>query len=403
MKKMYALVTILVVLLISCTNEKNTIGNPDNNIQVTGTENDITDVDFYSYADTTDNYNKGSLLLGKYRDIESRVLIQFPDVPTSVYDITTDVIVTLYVEDDKELLIENIRAGIVDSSWIEHEATWYNADDDNEWATEGGSFTNLLLDNDNFSYQGDSIKIVIPDSVITKWTDDDLNNGFIFYTESETDGYFQLASRLSVKVPYMSFNYKETETDTTTYEYNENVLKDIFISDFSGEIDSNSLTFSNIPPTKMVLKFDIPDEFFRDQNGVFLEEDLINKITINKAELKMKVSTENVLFIEDSTLYFDVLILTDSVDFSEHKPLTSDNYSAWGLYSYSQVSEDSLEVSIDLTSVIQAYTSENYENYGFIIRSKHENTDYSNITFETPSENNPFKLKLIYTIPELIE
>ncbi len=125
-------------------------------------------------------------------------------------------------------------------------------------------------------------------------------------------------------------------------------------------------------------------------------------MTINHAELIFYVK-ENPYYDTSTQYSIRADRLNDSLDINTAIAI-SDDQVASGITTQSYIRGDSLTVNI--TPLIQAYTSGDKENYGIVIRSMQELKNYGKIELwhfndnSTPPEKQP-KLRITYTPPFL--
>jgi len=386
---------MILFFLISCTSKDNKIGMPDSDLQPLKSEIDIELTDFYSYKDSLKNYDGLYLNFGNYRNNESRVLIKYDIYPVDLYSYVSEpkLKITLNRKEFEGEIENKIEIGKLTRDWTENETTYDVAKKDSAWTNQGADFD--LLDDVNYYIDEDSLFVDLSTELIEEWRTE-TNNGMIFIPQSE-DLILEMFSRTSTIKPILTFEYRKTEEDTTVYTYSESPVKDAFITLESDFQNSRVLALEDIPPVRTVVKFNVPDSIFKDINNQQLESDMIKIITINKAELVMKKDSEEALLEKDDYLFFESLLITSDIDFNGFPVLTKDDYlTNWSMTSNSKL--DSLDViRINVTSLVQAFVREEYENKGILIRSIYENSDFNHIKFR----EDDVKLDIIYTIPDL--
>ena len=141
---------------------------------------------------------------------------------------------------------------------------------------------------------------------------------------------------------------------------------------------------------------------FQDTEGNPLNEIQLKRTTINHAELILYVK-ENPYYGTSTQYRLRADRVNDSLDINTAVAVL-DEQVASGIITQSYIRGDSLVVNV--TPLIQAYTSGDKINYGIVIRSMQELINYGKIELwhfndsSTPAEKKP-KLRVTYTPPFL--
>ncbi len=404
---------IFILIIIGCTQKKNTVGVPDvNNEPIEMIISDTTYFgDFYSFEDSCRNYiGNSKLVVGTYENNEAKSLMRFTSLPDTVYQFDSEnITLTLWLENSLDF--ESIEFGKLKQEWVESLVTWKAATDSTDWEDE-------FFESLDFTFvveQTDSLDIEIPiekfysevnrsyfviDSLIYKY-------GLILYSGSSDDEnrFIEINSRESGTSPLLSFDYTPAEGDTSR-TFSKTATYDTFMYLKKDGTNGNFLTLedeliiSNIQPIKMYLNFDISDSVFINADSSRIEDNYdYTMMTINKAELILSVkdSTEFTYPLETSFTLFPYLVISEDpqVPFSYDE----DYEYIYGTINSSGSSSDT-EFVIDITKIVQGITSGEYENNGILIKSTKENKDFSFIDFGTKfDEGKEPKLRIIYTPP----
>ncbi|NQV18085.1 MAG: hypothetical protein HQ534_06030 [Armatimonadetes bacterium] len=406
-------ILIFILIIMGCTQKKNTVGVPDvDNEPIEMIISDTTCFgNFYSFEDSCRNYiGNSKLVVGTYENNEAKSLIKFTSLPDTVYQFDSEnITLTLWLENS--LNFESLEFGKLKQEWIESYVTWKAATDSTDWEDEFFESLDFTFDVE----QTDSLNIEIPiekfysevsrsyfviDSLIYDF-------GLIIYSGSSDDEnrFIEIKSRESGTGSLLSFDYTPAEGDTSrtfsntaTYDTFMYLKKDGTNEDFL--TFENELIISNIQPIKMYLNFNISDSVFinADSSGIEIPYDY-TMMTINKAELILSVkdSTEFTYPLETSFTLFPYLVTNEEpqVPFSYDE----DYEYIYGTINSSGSSSDSVFV-IDITKIVQGITSGENENNGILIKSTKENKDFSFIDFGTKfDEGKEPKLRIIYTPP----
>ena len=405
-------ILIFILIIMGCTQKKNTVGVPNvNNEPIEMIISDTTYFgNFYSFEDSCRNYiGNSKLIVGTYENNEAKSLIRFTSLPDTVYQFDSEnITLTLWLENS--LNFESLEFGKLKQEWVEYLVTWEAATDSTDWEEEFFESLDFTFDVE----QTDSLNIEIPiekfysevnrsyfviDSLIYDY-------GLILYSGSSDDEnrFIEIKSRESGTQPLLSFDYTPAEDDTSrtfsntvTYDTSMFLKKDGTNEDFVTFEDE--LIISNIQPIKMYLNFDISDSvFIADSSGIETNYDY-TMMTINKAEiiLSVKDSTEFTYPLETSFTLFPYLVTSEDpqIPFA----YSEDYEYIYGSLNSSGSSADT-EFIIDITKIVQVITSGENENNGILIKSTKENKDFSFIDFGTKfDEGKEPKIRIIYTPP----
>ncbi len=404
MKQSILLILGTLFLLTSCIDSsKNTVGFVGSGI--TPTKITIPDSCFtneFSFQDTTKNYaNNTSLFLGSNENKEAVVLLKFTNLPDSISELS-HFRLSFPVQKNAMQSNNEFIFSIINQKWDENKANRYKATADENWT---GDISSNLFTLDNYTIENDSLVIDLDSEnplidnfkqFLNTWISaDSLNNGLLMeinsdiYPTDETN-YLELNSSENIVQPHLYFTYK-TVSDTIDVTYYRVPAYDTFIvyEEISNE-EISGLRISNISPTRMFLKFNLPQNLFPGINSVSDYQ----KLTINKAELVLHTETDSKYLTDHAFSFYPYLVTSENPEL----PISSDNYIS---LSGSTVTTDSLqydkELRINVTPIIQAITSGDKDNYGIIVKSLKEGKNFDNIDFQTDD----LKLDIIFTKPNL--
>ncbi|MEA1972800.1 MAG: hypothetical protein U9N34_05855, partial [Candidatus Cloacimonadota bacterium] len=186
--------------------------------------------------------------------------------------------------------------------------------------------------------------------------------------------------------PKLTFEYNtETNTDSI-YTYDEEVRYDasVFTNPENIEIIEDRMIISNGNIKRTVVQFDLEgiDEIY---------ENISETAVINKAELVLtNIQNYNpnvnwnllpyLLKTADPNLSME---FDEDFEFISHTILTEENFNDEG------------EITVNITAILQALISNEKENYGIMIKSTRENSNFGFVEF-----NHSVSLNIIYTNPE---
>ena len=411
---------IAVLIITGCTNKSNLVGTGGNE----GPEPESVIISseyfssFFSFEDSLKNFNTDRIIVGNYEKYSTAnqavTLIKFTSLPDSFYAIENANLILSIKNKHNFDNIDNttLKIGrIISENWYESTALWKESTDSTGWS--GTEFS--LFDGEDFelipdlemTLEEDSLVIDIPEYLIENWIDaDSLNFGLAFYTP-DSDCFLEINSSENGNddlKPFITYEYQETEADTliTNTVYASHDIT-IFYTDDEYATFPGQLILSDMQPIKMFMKFVIPDSIFMPAENVIEDTTLfMQRLTINKAELILH-NSENNLYPIGGTIYIDpYIVTTDTVDLNYIDPyspfMTSDDYE--DLYIAS--SSDSLgteEFKIDITKILQKLTAGEYENYGIMLKSIYECRDFIHLEFETELEDKKPEIRIIFTPP----
>ncbi len=425
MIRRFLLILSTVLIVISCTQKKNTTGYEDENSKVIEIKNTEL-LEFYSYEDSI-KYNSANdkIMIGNFGKVQSRALFKSTEFPTDSISIESTPILKIYTnfkegyEKDKNLC-ENLKfkIGLITQEWIESYVTWEKTDNDTSmWSLAGGSFE--LEDSWEFEVTtDDSLLIPIPESFIEKWcSNSDENFGLILFSDN-IDKFIEVkSSEYTNYSPTISFSYKINGSDDIL-EYSGITFYDTFISNTNYNFEKKEeLILTDLSPTRMVIKFDLSDSTFLriaqetdlEIEEIFYDSSQVRKANINKAELKLYINMEESIHPRTESSCWSYILLKDNPSL----PLQNEDDDI--VYRYfsdnsESISQTDLEyITINVTSFVQAIVSEYIDsdgneyknNYGFLIKSLNENKDFQFLKFydDTAGIGKKPELNITFTIP----
>ncbi len=406
MKQCIILILGTLFLLTSCIDSsKNTVGFVGSGITPTMiTIPDSCFTNHYSFQDTTENYaNNTSLFLGTNNSKEAKVLLKFTNLPDSIVTLTH---LRLSFPFTKNSLLNpnEFNFSEILQNWDENKANKFKATSDENWenpdeiSANPFILTDYTIENDSlvFDINSDNEAINNFKELLNTWISaDSLNNGLLmvlqqdYYPDTETN-YLELNSSENLVQPHLSFTYR-TATDTVDVTYFRPPAYDTFIINEQISTDEiQGLTISNISPTRMFFKFNLPQNLFPGINS----NSEYQKLTVNKAELVLHTELSDKYLTDHAFSFYPYLVTSENPDL----PISSENYIS---LSGSTVTTDSLEydkeLRINITPIVQAITSGDKDNYGIIVKSLKEGKNFDNIDFQTDD----LKLDIIFTQPNL--
>jgi len=395
----------LAIILGGCINDHNPTGNNWSNVRPMSFTTPLDIVAGYSFPGSGSiNGTENSLVCGNYNGIESVAFVRFTGLPS----VGTFHIPEAY-QDSTYLNLVLTRKFSESRNPVEVKIYKLNQ----SWAADS---TNLIQDSnlslitpqsytitDSISSAGTQIKIPIPVAALEQWTSEADSLGLTLAIKTGENSYIEFKSRESGAGPKLHFLYRTTGENPTEKKYDQYCNKDSYrIDEETAPIITNQWILSNIPPSRIYLYFPMNFSLFQDTEGNPLNEIQLKRTTINHAELILYVK-ENPYYGTSTQYRLRADRVNDSLDINTAITVL-DEQVASGIITQSFIRGDSLVVNI--TPLIQAYTSGDKMNYGIVIRSMQELINYGKIELwhfndsSTPAEKQP-KLRVTYTPPFL--
>ena len=395
----------LAIILGGCINDHNPTGNNWSNVRPMSFTTPLDIVAGYSFPGSGSiNGTENSLVCGNYNGIESVAFVRFTGLPS----VGTFHIPEAY-QDSTYLNLVLTRKFSESRNPVEVKIYKLNQ----SWAADS---TNLIQDSnlslitpqsytitDSISSAGTQIKIPIPVAALEQWTSEADSLGLTLAIKTGENSYIEFKSRESGAGPKLHFLYRTTDENPTEKKYDQYCNKDSYrIDEETAPIITNQWILSNIPPSRIYLYFPMNFSLFQDTEGNPLNEIQLKRTTINHAELILYVK-ENSYYGTSTQYRLRADRVNDSLDINTAITVL-DEQVASGIITQSFIRGDSLVVNI--TPLIQAYTSGDKMNYGIVIRSMQELINYGKIELwhfndsSTPAEKQP-KLRVTYTPPFL--
>lgn len=393
MNKLFKLFLLILstLLIFACNNKNSLVGFPNGTIK--HYEVTIPDSCFqlaYSWGDSIRVFSENTkLVIGNYQGIEARTMIKFSSLPTSISNIQN---VKIRLKLNKKNLTNSISFGVykMTKSWSENLATWNINTTDSNWNNAGGDYEATALDIQEFTADADSIVFELPASLITEWVSaDSLNKGIMIkqVTRSRDNQFVEFYSSESYNsdlMPQLSFTYTNSSNEEKTYT--KSSYTDTFIHNASmiTENDNNQLSFWHLSPKAMFFKVDLPWQIFSQADSSITSEEDLRMITINRAELVLTSKGDD---LPNTNPKFSVANYVLNSSLAENA-----TYFDKSNYTYYQTTSDTLKagtLNMNVTALLQAYTSKIKTNYGFVIKSNYQNMDFSRINFYNKNAENP--------------
>ncbi len=414
--KIVGIIMIISLISIGCTQKDNIVGTGGlgGNVPLNATLDHDSFSEIYSYEDSCSYNNSTIMSFGKYSEETSYSLLRFTNLPDSSYEISS-VNISLEIKDRHNFdIVDNTTlklAKINDIQWLEN-ATWWISSDSTEWTGEHFSeldYTELLPEDYEVVSENDSINITLDPVILEEWINEDVNSSLVIYSDAD-DSFMEIytSEYSDDKYPILTFEYRETEEDTLVTETIATCYDcAIYEIDNNYEKWQDELKLSNIQPINIFTKFDLDALESAFVDALPADYEIANadtvlflqRITINKAELILSNDGVNAYPLDGSISIIPLFVTADTIntDFPEIPLLTNDDIS--DLYiSNTTDTLNSEHFTIDITKVVQYYISNEYENYGIVLKSLNVNDNFIHTEFDLEPEIN-----IIFTPPYLEE
>jgi hypothetical protein len=397
-KVLWLIALITMIIITGCTRKNNLTGNNWSDARpLIAADSSFT----LGYSYTQSAKVKGSevkLLCGLDNGIEAVALMQFIDLPDSITVVGQPVLKIYAVRRSAT------RRNPLVLSFYRINKVWRA--DSTALVTDTDLVPLAITDftvQDTVSLGGDSLSVNIPNAVIEEIANgaeaDSL--GFGIAMKVVNPGWLEIKSNEGLNGPLLAFSYTRPDA-ATPVEYSKRAQKDSHrITGDQDDVTDYVWSMKNLLPQRMYFKFNLPDSIFADSTGAHLSQADIKRMTINKAELVLYVKN-NPYFTTASCGFFPYIVTRDSL--TAPLVLVDENLELIvnTLSSSTIVSGDS--VRIDITAIMQGFTSGDKTNRGIVVKSLQEMLNYGNIEFwhytNAPAGKKPY-VKITYTPPYL--
>jgi len=398
----FSLGVCCLMAMVGCTHKDNLTGTNWSDIQAQ-TVRDTTGLSLpFSFpADTlvTIDGDEAKLLVGNYRNAHAVSYFRFAGMPSLTG-------ITFESEDSCYVSIKVLKRSPQPSSPILLKLYKTNqAWNDTLSTINEAEFTeipNAQVEINDVPLAGTTVKFKIPNSTLFSWQCPEDSTGFNLALKTADDGYVEIASAETSNDPILYLKYKHTgETSYSTYQ--NAPAKDNFSLDAGAATGFTPWGIDNLYPRRMYVDFNPTVTLFKDNDGHILDSLALKRTTINRATLVLYVK-ENPYYTGTTTYsLFPLLVKRTGIN-APVNLLTSDcGRMTQSLESAGLITGDSLEV--DITPLVQAYTSGDKEALGMVVLSQQERRNFGYLEFydcgsSTPAELKPY-VKITYTAPFL--
>ncbi len=393
-KLMLMLVLSMVLVLIGCTQKTNPVGDNWSNVKPVTFSDTLFTLGFSYPHEAKITGRETSLPCGNYTGRESTVIMQFVNLPETVEMDSMGVLkLTAYKRSPLTRDPLQLQLFRLNRNW---------AIDSTDVITDTDIIAlDMPLFNvpDTIKTDGTELSIPIPIEILSNWKVEGVD-GLNFVIKVAGQGYIDLRSMETASGARLKFAYR-LPNNATVHNYNSRPNKDSHrISGDPSALEDGKWVLRNILPSRFFVGFEINNSRFRDNDGNVLDPAQLKRTTINKAEL--------VLYLKSNPYYnniqYTVLPRSVTADSILTPVEITDGQSEvlFDLGTSGFVVGDSIAVNI--TPLIQAYTSGDRINKGMIFQSIHEMLNFGEMEFwhytDAPEGKRPF-FRITYTPPYL--
>ena len=378
--------TLLMLVVFGCGKNKplpgsyeRIMGNTEGAIADTVLTLETGSEKYYSKLINTSKSNR--LLLGNYEQYKSGIYLLFAPPGDSLHIKSADLILSI-----------KGRAAPGDSSFWDSspQATLNVFLADTLWDETNPPTKDWTLQLSSVTIYSDStndISIPLDSTLLNQWNDDESNlNNYGFWLESEETNFMQIYhsfESFDVKIiPRMNLSYSYVDSQGVTIDTNKviYVSDDAFVllnSEQDLNLDADLLYIGKGLAFHNVLKFCF--DFF--DSTIHINRAMM-ELTINKSN-----SIRDLAYLDDAILYRLSEEWTEGTEIDEQTSLN-----------YMGTIADSLLI-FNVSTTVQTVIDIKYENYGFFLKSQHEEETISRIAFYSSKSSIDLqpKLKIYYS------
>lgn len=259
---------------------------------------------------------------------------------------------------------------------------------------------------DSVSITGKEIKFALDTGDLIPWEVEADTLGWNLAIKVDS-GWIEIASNETVFGPKLNLRYKTSEEGSWN-DLSKKPDRDTYFLEAPEGIASETWKIDNLTSTRLFIKYSLQDTLntmFHDNNGQLLSLTDLRRMTVNKAVLVLHVKPNTNTYYTGSTSFslypFNVVKeningITNLVKADYEQIIGTDT-------SNGVVEDDRLE--IEITPLVQAYSSGDKEPLGIMIQSLQERQNFGSLEFydnlsATPPDKMPY-VRIIYTPPFL--
>ncbi len=397
------LILICIVAITGCTKKDNLTGDNWSDVHaLTAVDSLGLNMPFSFAADTliTIDGDEGKLLIGNYRNAHAQAYLRFtglPDMEGLSFQHEDSLYLSLKVTKRSPMPRNPITLKLykTNQAWTD---TLSHLDE-----TAFTPISGAEIQVNEVPLTGTTVKLPLSFNALFNWQCPEDSVGFNLMLKTEDEGYVEISSAETSYDPVMYLKYKYADDDEySTYE--KAPAKDVFLLDAPEATGYSPFMVDNLSPRRLYIKYTPTTTIFKDMQGNALSALQLKQMTINEAKLVLYIKDNS--YYTGATLYnlFPLNVKGEVTITEPRELLTSDcermvqTVAATGL-------ADGDSIEIDITPIVQAYTSGDRTPNGIVLLSQHERQNFGYLEFwdclsTTPDELKPF-IRIKYTPPFL--
>lgn len=402
-------VHLLIVLLIGilafsgCTKKDNLTGNNWSDVQALTIVDTLgLNIPFSFPADTllATSGKESKLLVGNHRNAQAKSYLRFtafPDMADLIFENADSCYISLKIlkRSPQPRSPITLKLYKTNQAWKDTLAQL----DENAFTPIAGAEVQI----NDVPLAGLSVKIPMSFDAIRYWQCPADSVGLNMVLTTSDEGYVEVASAETTFEPTLFFKYKYA-ADDGYQSYEKKAAKDTYLLDAPEAAGFSPFMIDNLSPRRLYIKYDPTETLFKDMQGATLSAQQLKQLTINSAKLVLYIK-DNPYYTGSTTYSLFPLNVKLAADITAPLQLATTDCERMvqTLAAFGLVDGDSLE--IDITPIVQAYTSGDKTPNGIVIISQHEGQNFGYLEFwdsttATPDNLQPY-VKITYTPPYL--
>lgn len=397
---------LLGLALAGCIRDKNPTGNNWSNVYPLSFTDSTSFLAGYSYAG---NGKVGGaetkLLCGDWEGQEAMSVLRFTGLPKDFY-------IPPGYQDSTYLELTLVRRSPftrfpVDLSLYKLNQAW--AADSTELIQDAN--LNLLSAvpfsvPDTISASGTLVRVPVPPAALEQWSSTADTLGLSLALRTGAASWVEILSSETGRGPRLRFLYRTSDIpeEDDDLEYAQRPTRDSYrIDSDAAPLLTDRWVIANLNPSRIYANFTVDAGRFRqtpESGGAVLSAQQLKRATINYAALILYVK-HNPYYGSTHQYSLRADRVKDSLDITLPVEFTDGQLST-GISSQAVVLGDSVVVNI--TPIVQGYTSGDSRNWGVAVRSLQELQNFGRLEFwhftDAPPGKQP-KLRITYTPPYL--
>ncbi|MDD4308811.1 MAG: hypothetical protein PHO32_00355 [Candidatus Cloacimonetes bacterium] len=396
-----AVLLFSIILLSACTKKDNLTGNNFSDVNATTFMDSTAVINGFSFPADTLRAITGSetkILIGSIANASAISYMRFTSLPRrTAFDVLDSCFINIKMMKRSEVPRDPLRITLhkIMRTWTDSLSTITESDISTiPFATyEIPSTLNVT---------GEDVKINLPFSSLFDYETGADSTGWNIAIKAENQGWVELASAETVNGAVLSFKYKAQDATSFT-AYSAEAAKDSYLLVAPPAVESSAWILNNLSPTRMFVKLLPNNSMFTNSEGNPLTASELKQVTINKATLVLHVKDNPYYTGTTSYSVFPYNVTRDGVEGITSLVKADYEVLLYTMTNNGTVKDDSLE--IDITPIIQAYTSGDRIPKGIMLQSLQERQNFGYVEFydsfaATPAAKKPL-IKVTYTPPYL--